>query len=223
MNGAEYPDISDINFSETQEFFQNLPMFDGVTYNMQAMNITIIDQFITNYEYALLKEYFAREKTPVDTAMFVSALSQMWVFALYELLRTWRQRVRMILEAEQKGELDKLIDLKKDEGLPNLSTSSLAKDAKRIKEDKAFSERTKASMETVDGLWRLVHSFRINLAKHEIPGEKNKFHHFPGYGRINGSCGALDFEISQNKDHFRTLNRRDIAEMLRALKHAVKE
>ena len=30
--------------------------------------------------------------------MFVSALSQMWVFAAYELLRTWRQRAREIMK-----------------------------------------------------------------------------------------------------------------------------
>lgn len=66
--------------------------FDDVFLNMQGMNIGVADSFITQDEYELLREYLEIEKTPFDSAMLVSALSQMWVFALYELLRQWRER-----------------------------------------------------------------------------------------------------------------------------------
>ena len=59
---------------------------------MQAMNVGVADSVITEREYALLREYHEIEKTPLESAMAVSALSQMWVYAMYEVLRMWRDR-----------------------------------------------------------------------------------------------------------------------------------
>ena len=58
---------------------------------MQALNLEIVDLFIEEQETSLLTEYMEKEKTPAWT-LFVSVLSQLWIFGLYELLRTWRQR-----------------------------------------------------------------------------------------------------------------------------------
>lgn len=39
----------------------------------------------------------------------------------------------------------------------------------------------------------------------------------PGYGRINSWCGALDYEIENGIYSMGTINRRDIADEIRAL------
>ena len=44
-----------------------------------------------------MAEYIETERTPLQTAVFASALSQLWIFGLYELLRTWRQRAREVI------------------------------------------------------------------------------------------------------------------------------
>ena len=54
-------------------------------------------------------EYIDIERTPSDTAMFVSAQSQMWIFALYELLRTWRSRTRKLIKWKENGAIPQVM------------------------------------------------------------------------------------------------------------------
>jgi len=61
------------------------------------VNIDLVDGHLEELEAELLQEYMANDRPPLPSMMFVSALSQMWVFAAYELLRTWRQRAREIM------------------------------------------------------------------------------------------------------------------------------
>lgn len=72
--------------------FECLPLFDDLFLRMQAQNIAIIHDYLSDLEPELLRLSIDKEVTPIPEMMFVSALSQMWIFALYELLRTWRQR-----------------------------------------------------------------------------------------------------------------------------------
>jgi hypothetical protein len=64
----------------------------------------------------------------------------------------------------------------------------------------------------------MIGAFRMNLAKHEAPGRKGLSVPAPGYERINSLCGAMDFEIHLKDGSFRTINRREIADALRAMK-----
>ncbi len=72
------------------EALRTLPLFDEPYLHMQAMNLDIIDRFLLDQERHLLHEYMELERTPFPSTVFVSALSQLWLFGLYELLRTWR-------------------------------------------------------------------------------------------------------------------------------------
>lgn len=80
------------------EALQSLPLLEDDLYlRMQAFNLGIVDQLLKDMEGQLLSEHYKQEGTPVATATVVSAVSQLWVFGLYELLRTWRQRAREVL------------------------------------------------------------------------------------------------------------------------------
>jgi len=58
-----------------------------------------------------------RDATPIAEAAFLSAQSQMWIFAAYEIMRTWRQRVRRMIEWAKNGALEsKLLAFEKDIG-----------------------------------------------------------------------------------------------------------
>ena len=88
-----YQSWDDLDFSIITMGVKWLPFFEDDLYlGMQAMNVGVVDSVITEYEYALLKEWFEIERTPTETAMAVSAMSQMWVYGLYEVLRMWRDR-----------------------------------------------------------------------------------------------------------------------------------
>jgi hypothetical protein len=78
------------------KLLRRLPLCDHYL-GMQALNLNIVDNFLERQEAQLLAEYMEDERTPFPAVLFVSALSQMWVFALYEFLRTWRERAENIL------------------------------------------------------------------------------------------------------------------------------
>src|ERR1041384_2333051 len=76
-----------------------LPLFDEDLYlGMQATNLQVVDHILRDMESQLLALYIEKERTPGPVAMVVSAFSQLWVFGLYEILRTWRTRGERILE-----------------------------------------------------------------------------------------------------------------------------
>jgi len=72
----------------------NLPLFDELFLSMQGQNVMLVDLYLRDLERDLLRELLELEHTPFPATLIVSALSQMWIFAVYELLRTWRQRIR---------------------------------------------------------------------------------------------------------------------------------
>jgi len=77
-----------LDFSVITMGMKWLPFFEDDLYlGMQAMNVGVVDSVITEYEYALLSEWFEIERTPTETAIAVSAMSQMWIYGLYEVLR----------------------------------------------------------------------------------------------------------------------------------------
>src|SRR5690349_19058939 len=73
---------------------RQLTLFGDDPYlSMQATNLGIVDTFCMQLESDLLRLYAQQERTPPE-GVFVSAQSQMWIFAAYEALRTWRQRAK---------------------------------------------------------------------------------------------------------------------------------
>ena len=81
-----------------RQVLSRLPAFEDDLYlGMQATNLDIVDGQLRNLEEELLQVYIKEERTPVPEAVFVSALSQLWIFGLYEILRTWRQRLSDLL------------------------------------------------------------------------------------------------------------------------------
>jgi hypothetical protein len=93
------------------EALRSLPVFDDVYLQMQAHNLELVDGLLMEMEQSLLNEYIETESTPVQQGLFVSAISQLWIFGVYELLRTWRQRAREVLtfgeEAQKLSEQER--------------------------------------------------------------------------------------------------------------------
>jgi hypothetical protein len=97
-NSTVVEDAGDVTAETSiKDALQSLPLFDDLFLSMQALNLDIVDGFIEQMETDLLREYMELERTPVQSATLVSAISQLWVFGLYELLRTWRQRVKEVI------------------------------------------------------------------------------------------------------------------------------
>ena len=216
MYEDEYAHPEQINFSKIHENLRSLALFDDTFLNMQAMNLAIIDKFITEQEYLLLQEYIEKEKTPLQQSLFVSAQSQMWMFATYELLRTWRSKCDKLLKWKQNGSID-LILSNLDQDRLNLAANIQRQHLERLRDDPEFTAKIRSDRYASDNLFTLVRDIRVTLAKHQLPGKDNKLPRAPGYGRIHALCGALDFEVEYSDGSITFINRRDIANELRRM------
>lgn len=191
---------------------------DDMFLRMQAFNLAIVDQFLMELEYQLLKKLVDEERTPVPEAAFLSAQSQMWIFAAYELMRTWRQRARDMIKWANSGGLEqKLAALEKEKGYQHFGRQYRADQIKAVLADPDRVSAIQRDLKRAHMLFARLEAIRISLAKHEVRKKKNSVALRPGYGRINSSCGALDYEIEDGRYSFGNINRRDIADEIRML------
>lgn len=215
--GIPYKTWDDLDFSVITMGMKWLPFFeDDIYLGMQAMNVGIADSVITEREYALLREQFELEKTPLESAMAVSALSQMWIYGLYEVLRMWRDRRYQFEKLRINGGIDPKIDSMPDDDPSNITIEIRKKQLLRFKGDDKYREDIESTWCKLEPIYRMTELFRINLAKHCAPGKDGAIPRAPGYGRINHWCGAMDYELIEKDGYYSIMNRRDIADALRA-------
>ena len=171
---------------------------------MQVQNISMVDVYLEDLESDLLSEYLHKEKTPIPSTIFVSAISQMWIFSFYELLRTWRQQVREF--AEYGEQLSKL------EGDDRMKTIS----GQLTKIEKASSKIP------FEPLFRKLERVRVTLAKHEIPKTRGFRAMAPGYGRIDNLTGSITWTIFRKDEYVEVISRRSIADDCKSLIKSIK-
>ena len=213
-----YAPISEIDFRETFAGFCSLALLrDDMYLRMQAFNLQVVDEWTTQLEYGVLKKYIEEETTP-EEAFFLNAQSQMWVMAVYEVLRTWRQRVKYIEELARAGAIHQEIErLRASTDYFHAAVEArigLIEDAAK---DDQIVDRINRDRSRVHIAFRRIEALRMNLAKHEERGKKGSIANMPGYGRINMWCGSLDYELSVGRNVLGTISRRDIADSIRAL------
>jgi hypothetical protein len=206
---------------------RDLPLLDEVFLGMQAMNVALVDSYLEVWETQLLQEYMERERTPVESTVSVSAFSQMWVFAVYELLRTWRQRVREILKWVDKvgaldGEEREAAVVAKRREIDQRASEAHDADVRwqvfeRALSEPAFVEELQLALNRTEIAFRHIEAVRMTLAKHELPRQDGMFAGAPGYGRIDMGNGSISWPIELGGREITILARRDLADALRTL------
>ena len=225
MISGDYDDIKDVTISEA---IQSLPLFDNIYFKMQALNLSMVDDFLMDLEKNLLNEYMEIEGTPVQSALFVSALSQLWIFGLYELLRTWRQRIRDILlfieqlENLSKPDRERRIDEKKREiekadSFTDGTASIHWRPFELALRNHNYYTSLNNAYDKTEVLFRRIEALRIHLAKHELPKEKGSFARAPGYSRIDMTNGSIYWEVILRGREVDVISRRTIADDCREL------
>ena len=210
-----------------REALESLPVLEDLYLRMQAMNIDLIDAYLTGWEHSLLMEYFEKERTPLESAVTVSAFSQMWIFGLYELLRTWRQRALDVYEfARELRSLGKtartaFVSKKKKQikaamALAGSEVFYWPPFERAVKDDK-YVESIRKAVDQSERLFRRIESLRMSLAKHEIPKSKGSFAMAPGYGRIDMTNGSMYWQVVLQGNEVDIISRRSIADECREL------
>ena len=211
-----YQSLDDIDFSVVTMGWRRLAMLENDLYlGMQGMNVGITDAVITDWEYSLLREYIEIERTPTELALHVSAFSQMWTLAVYEVMRIWRDRVFQFRTWHVNSGIDQAISNLSDDEPLNMTKNVRKKLLERFRDDATFRDRSDSEWQIFEPVYRSTELLRMNLAKHAAPGNNSVMPRAPGYGRINSYCGAMDYEVIDREENYYFMNRRDIAEGLR--------
>jgi hypothetical protein len=208
-------------------WYATIPMSDDVYLGLQAQNIARVEMNVMR-----VWESQALDEQQEDPGSYqgpkyreLMALSQMWVFGLYEFLRTWRQRARLLMLFEQKyselatqEERDAYLEVitLKAKNKARLATrfpvyypDHVAKiaDAEFIKSVRAYWDKTQE-------LYEELSAVRMPAAKHELPkkrGEEALLADGPGMGVPNRLTGSISWEVVLG-DKKKTIMRRDLAD-----------
>lgn len=216
-DGPEYRQPETIGQSELREGLLSLALFGSDT-NMrqQAFNLGLVDSFIMQLETQLLRKYL-NEESYIEEAAFANAFSQMWIFAAYELMRTWRQRAKELVTLAENGGLKvKLEHLRKNTGYVHPGKEMRARQIEQVFADPTLIDRLRVDLRRIHMPYARMEALRISIAKHEVRKSPHPAH-MPIYGRINMSCGSLDYEISNAAVSLNIMNRRDIADDIRSI------
>ena len=208
-----------------------LPLCDDLWLGMHARNVALVDQaMIRDIENAVLEGFYEHEKVPMDLFMPLAALSQMWVFSLYEFLRTWRQRTKELIklgdeyqglrEAERKAFLDRAVaEAEERESLIRAAPKFYAEHVSRVG-DLAFIKPLKEYLVTTENLFRQTETVRMPLAKHEVAktSKKPRAAEAPGYARMNYATGAVHWDCVLTDGSVLNVDRRELADEFLGIK-----
>lgn len=221
--GPRYPRAESIGASDLADALCRLPMLgDDLFLRMQAYNLSSVDHMIMGMEQEALRQSFRDDRISPDLLQLLSALTQMWIFASYELLRTWRSRIKQIIKwAENGGLASKLEVYERPARHRDLGNDLRASELRAVMSDPSLLDALRRGLIVTHVTFTRLHHLRITLAKHEIPNTKAKSAHMPGYARVNSWCGALEYHLSKSGTTYAVLCRRDIAEELRGVVGAV--
>lgn len=218
---GRYVPFEEINWNAIRSSLLSLQLFDDPYLSMQALNLGLVDRFITELEHRAMRE--DDEDPYIGALVFLNALSQMWIFSAYELLRTWRARVKEVLKWHDNGGLDLKIDaLRKDNGFVHVGKRIRATQLERVLNNPSSIEQMRDDLRLTHILFSQIEFLRVSLAKHEVSGRAKSVAFSPGYGRLNLSCGALDYQMEAGQVVLGIINRRDIADGIRTFSDRTK-
>lgn len=203
-----------------------LPLVDGDHYiGMQATNLAIVASILEPLEDDVAGEYAYTDRLPIEGFMRVSALSQLWIFGVYEFLRTWRQWVEDVLKRCQV--LDRLDAGSRDERLKvelevlrQRSPSSpggipYSRGFEQAALDSTYRRLLEEALYRSDLPFRRIEAVRVHLAKHEVP-KGNVYGSGAGYGRIDIDR-SVQFHVPLGDNEITMVSRRGIERDLRRM------
>src|SRR6185369_4532304 len=147
------------------------------------------------------------------------AISQCWIFSLYELLRTWRQMARECIDHAKETE-GKSSDERKVLRDRRLSKLVRPDPSERMQEDlyvkflaRAASDPASLSaltqqLDKIEVVFRMIEGLRVTLAKHEHPKAGKGRSYMPPYARGEQSTGSMMWLVEDRQGSSEFVSRR---------------
>jgi hypothetical protein len=232
--GGSAPEIGGHPGSESQELFaalDSLPLFDNPFLSMQARNIAVVDAHLRGLEDEMMRAYYQNDRTPLAEMTVVSAMSQLWIFGLYELLRTWRQLVTQLIAYHEdlapiRGALDfeekkvAIYETRRQRSKGPAYRQEFAETIyghpfRRLEREPEFADELQSAKDALRPVMRRIEELRIALAKHEVRGTRGRRAYAPGYTRLDYSSGSLIWMVEKKDGTTEMISRRSLPEDLR--------
>ncbi|WP_374284599.1 hypothetical protein [Novosphingobium sp.] len=212
----------EIEGHEIVEGLCSLTLFNDTYLRMQGHNLAIVDQFIMQIEDHVRHRLMEEDRTPIDDAMFLNAQSQMWIFALYEILRTWKQQANNILKWHPNNMIPEMIARLRtpDGAFRHFGRERRAEQLEAVLADPSIIDKLRNDLSRIHVPFAQLDMLRVTLAKHENKGKKNSVALAPGYARIDRLTGSLQYELGADRVILAYLSRREIADSIRAFPNA---
>jgi hypothetical protein len=184
---------------------------------MQATYIQVIDMRLLQMEQLMTERSWMTEKVDSFEAMELAALSQMWIFSVYELLRTWKSRSKSIIDLLESGTARaKILELRSDP--MNFAGNWFASKIEEATSLPKWIDQTVLELNKLQPFMKLLHDVRVPLAKHENPGKKDSFAPAPGYARIDQyRSGSVIYTLILGKRAIKNTTRREISDLMRTI------
>ncbi|CAD0264239.1 conserved hypothetical protein [Pseudomonas veronii] len=183
----------------------------------QAMNLTIVDEFVMALEYDYLRAKYNETSNAYDS-IFLSAQSQMWIFSMYEVMRTWMQKAKgYVHTAKNSGLHQKFESLKRDRGYVNYTALQKADEVQALIDDPALVKALEDDLARTNFLFIRLETLRVALAKHEVRKRPNAMMVGSTMGYMNRECGSLEYQMNSGMVIQGNISRRDIADEIRAI------
>ena len=213
-----YLDKDEISQQALADALCSLTLFaTDMNLRSQAMNLTIIDEFIMGVEYDYLRSKFNETSSAYDS-FFLAAQSQMWIFSAYELLRTWIEKAKGYLRTAKSSGLElKLKDLKRDRGYVNYTALQKVEEVQSLIDDPSLVQKLEDDLARINFLFIRLETIRVALAKYEVRKRPNAMMAGGIVGYMNRECGSLEYQMNSGMIIQGNISRRDIADGIRAI------
>ncbi|MFC5374818.1 hypothetical protein ACFPIF_19845 [Brevundimonas faecalis] len=218
-----YRAVTEIGPSELYEALMTLAGFaENPTLAIQASQLCLVDNMLNNIEQEVLSRQLDDEP-PRGKIALLQSLSPMWIFAAYELLRTWRQRCEEVIKlADNAGFNLKASNLERDLGYRHYDRELRAQQLRDAEERPELVEKMRLDLRRTEIGFTQLEFIRVAIAKHEVSkkGNKKPIAFAPGLALINRYCGSMEYEMSNGGSIIGFVTRRDLAETIRFIPEA---
>ncbi|WOF43284.1 hypothetical protein KNJ79_19620 [Sphingopyxis indica] len=213
-----YRKVAEIGTSELYEALMTLAGFaENPFLAMQASQLCLVDNMLNGLEDHILKRQLDDEK-PRSRIAQLSALTPMWIYAAYELLRTWRQRCEEVIKLAENGGFGlKATNLERDLGYRHYDRELRAQQLRDAEERPDLVAQMRHDLRRTEMGFTRLEFLRVALAKHEVSkkGNKKPIAFAPGLAMIDRYSGSMQYELSNGGAIIGFITRRDVAETIR--------
>ena len=210
-----------------------LPLFDSVFLQMQAQNVAVVHAHLASLEDEMVHEYDERGQIPHKTVALVSSLGQMWIFALYEVLRTWRQMVNELLSyrkgldpipgqpsvEEKRAKLGSKREASYHPAVSEELLDTTYNEAfRQVARDGTYAQQLESALAAVTPVLGRIADLRVALAKHELPGIRGVKAYGTDHAKIDVESRSLLWMVERKDGTSEPTSRRGLVKELLELR-----